>query len=1236
MTRFIALCALILSASGTVQAAITYVKTVGTVNAKGAAATTTTFTVGASGASAGNNIIIAIVVGFSAGEDAIVPTCADTKGNTYTTDVDFFNQATAATRTAICSSRLTTSLITGDVITVTHASQPARALSIDEFSGLAAASPLDKTAGDFGSSLNALSALTATTMQADELVFGAVGVRGPVAETYTKGASYTALTRDGTTGASATSNRTINPEYKIVSSTGTYAADGTLGTSTAWIAVVATYKAAAGATTLGDGAAPAGRNVGRSTSNRAVDAFTLSTGSGSDTLTGLTVTLSGTGTAADIAASGVKIWKDNGTVANEWDAGDTQIGSGVSVSGATATFTGLTESITTTSTQYLITYDISAAATLGNTLLGAVTAATTTNTLTNNDTTDNTLVVAAVSGTVYTDAGTTNIGSGKTVRLIKNGTSIGTDTTDAVGRYAVAGTVAAADAILVYIDNDATYRGNTVTISNGAALSGLDIYHTHLITRQDNGGSLSNANLATAVGAYSDSSDILYSVATNNLIVSGASWTLNIPTGQSYIPGGNITTPNMTSVGTFSGGAGSITVQGNLLISGGSYTATSGTTMISSFFTISGGSFIHNSGRVTFTSTGLRQVNTGAASLNNVTLDYSASQLDVIGTMNVSGNLTITTAGTLGSGTIAVAGNVTTTDSDVVGAGTITFNGTGAQTLSASGGTGALPGVIINKASGTLTIQDTINVDGISGWSYTNNGANGADVSAGISTVVFRNAMTVNSGATAFNNVSINSGAGGTLTVTGTATVSGNLTITSIGAISGGTIAVAGNLTSTDTTVMGTAAITLNGAGTQAITATGADLPDGTLTINKASGTATLASALTLNGAGQDLTVTSGTLDLAGYNLVLTSAGDVLTVGAAGTLQLQGGETVTASTKTFNAGSTVIYNGGATYASLILGNTYSNLTFSNATGSWTHTGALTANNLTITAGTLISGGQSINVSGNWSNSGTYTSGANTVTFNGTAQSITGNTTFNNFTKSVAAADTLTFAASSTTTINGLASINGAAGQLLSLRSSSTPTRWKFNLGSSAAKTISYVDVQDSDASGSAAAQKPVSPTNSTDSGNTISWFNNLVIVKQAWEENGSAPLTSPLAAPVGSTLVFLIYVKNTAAGAISDVRINDSLDETGFQYVAGSLIRTNAATPPTDVATDLAIFNATAPGTGTNLSDAVDADMASGQNTGGLADVDKITVGAVAGQANGSLSIAGQTTFAVRFKVRVK
>jgi hypothetical protein len=107
-------------------------------------------------------------------------------------------------------------------------------------------------------------------------------------------------------------------------------------------------------------------------------------------------------------------------------------------------------------------------------------------------------------------------------------------------------------------------------------------------------------------------------------------------------------------------------------------------------------------------------------------------------------------------------------------------------------------------------------------------------------------------------------------------------------------------------------------------------------------------------------------------------------------------------------------------------------------------------------------------------------------------------------------------------------------------------------------------------------------------------------------------------------------------GTATDVQINDDLDETAFQYIPGSLYRTSAATPPADSATDLDIFNAAASGTGTGLSDAVDGDTASAQDTGAPAGEDKITVGAVSGQANGSLTIDAHTTFALRFMVKVK
>jgi autotransporter-associated beta strand protein len=156
-------------------------------------------------------------------------------------------------------------------------------------------------------------------------------------------------------------------------------------------------------TTVGDGTAPASKFVKALDTNKAVSAFTLATSASTDTVTGLVVTGSGTG-LANVAASGVKLWRDNGSVPNEWDATDTAVGSGVSFFGSAATFSGLSIPVTTTATQYLITYEIIASPTNAQTMLGAVTGVTATNTVTNNDTTDATLTVDSIAPTISISA----------------------------------------------------------------------------------------------------------------------------------------------------------------------------------------------------------------------------------------------------------------------------------------------------------------------------------------------------------------------------------------------------------------------------------------------------------------------------------------------------------------------------------------------------------------------------------------------------------------------------------------------------------------------------------------------------------------------------------------------------------------------------------------------------------------------------------------------------------------
>lgn len=152
--------------------------------------------------------------------------------------------------------------------------------------------------------------------------------------------------------------------------------------------IIASLRPAA--ITVGDGTSPADKYVKASATNRAVSAFTLSTSSGTDTVTQVTITGTNTG---NIAANGAKLWLDNGSIPNEWDAADTQIGTGVSFAGATATITGLGISVNTTPVQYHITYDISATPTNGATLTGYVSGVTATNSITNNDNTDATLTI---------------------------------------------------------------------------------------------------------------------------------------------------------------------------------------------------------------------------------------------------------------------------------------------------------------------------------------------------------------------------------------------------------------------------------------------------------------------------------------------------------------------------------------------------------------------------------------------------------------------------------------------------------------------------------------------------------------------------------------------------------------------------------------------------------------------------------------------------------------------------
>lgn len=390
------------------------------------------------------------------------------------------------------------------------------------------------------------------------------------------------------------------------------------------------------------------------------------------------------------------------------------------------------------------------------------------------------------------------------------------------------------------------------------------------------------------------------------------------------------------------------------------------------------------------------------------------------GTVTQGGDLIVTGAVTIVSGAtfdvnsnaLDVGGNWT--NAGIIAftgpPGTVTFDGaSGTQTV-ITGGTGANfdfghviiantgDGVLLStnglKTNGDFTINSgsTLNSAGLDlmiGGNYSNSGT----YTSGANTVTFTAQgaeQTVTTGGTSagfdFNNVVIADGGGGfkTITATNAMAIDGNLTIDSGAKLdsNGLALTVSGNWTNDSDYFSGVNTVTFDGAsGTQAIvtggTGTGNDFNN--VVINN-TGTAVQLSTNNIDIDGT-LTITAGVFDINALNATIVGA-----VSNDGTFKLDGSETVS-WTNDINSG-IVLYDGSGTYAELKAGDTYFNLTF-NGTGNWTLDAVLNVDGaFTITAGTIITGGNAITVAGNWANAGTFTSGANTVTFDGgTAQTI---------------------------------------------------------------------------------------------------------------------------------------------------------------------------------------------------------------------------------------------------------
>lgn len=148
----------------------------------------------------------------------------------------------------------------------------------------------------------------------------------------------------------------------------------------------------------------------------------------------------------------------------------------------------------------------------------------------------------------------------------------------------------------------------------------------------------------------------------------------------------------------------------------------------------------------------------------------------------------------------------------------------------------------------------------------------------------------------------------------------------------------------------------------------------------------------------------------------------------------------------------------------------------------------------------------------------------------------------------------------------------------------------------------------------------------TGSGRVVLMAVDLALVKQARDLTGTLLPDGSSVVP-GQEFYFVLLVDNPTSVTANDIRLSDQLNEAEFSYVAGSL-----ETVEVDNSLD---FWA---GSWTPLPDdstAAADDYASALDSGGLAGRDRITLGAVPGQANQLLAIPSGQIRALRFRVTV-
>jgi hypothetical protein len=499
-----------------------------------------------------------------------------------------------------------------------------------------------------------------------------------------------------------------------------------------------------------------------------------------------------------------------------------------------------------------------------------------------------------------------------------NGTATaGSDYTSNSGTITIAAmstTGSATIAILddVIVDGDETFSF-TISSPVNATLHGTNVATTVTITENDTtapftwigGGGNSNwSNTANwSTGVVPGGADT--AIFDNNCVGANCNATINVAIDIGGIDMKSTYTGTITqgavnvilnggglaiAGGTLSGSTNLFRVRlGTITLSGGTWTAGNQTIeVLESDWLATASVFVAGTSTVSIDVIfGSQSLSLGATPFNNVT--FSGAEFGggttIVGVMNVNGNLSLAdggnsaSSGYLISGQISVKGNVLATKR-IVGSVQVDLTGTGAQTWT-GGPNGAVPYLTINNPSvSPVTITGAVRLAG--GMTYTAGNVDATASSFEFTENTYTNVMSINASGMTFNDVTFNPANSGSatalfnisnLSVDGDLVFNAGTTLASY-IVNNSTITVKGDVTIATAKLQGgSTALTLTGSSSQTLTqAAGSVFMSGGVTINKSASAAVLGSHVALNTAGQDLNLTLGTINMAGYNLTINDA----------------------------------------------------------------------------------------------------------------------------------------------------------------------------------------------------------------------------------------------------------------------------------------------------------------------------------------------------------------------------